>query len=263
MEKRILRNRAKCLVCGEILESKCRHDFKTCNCGNLSVDGGKDYIRRCVKNVDKFEELTEFLEVSKMNNQDVSIVERNGNIEPKNLLLLDAELPDILVICCDEKYVPRKATSGAACYDCFVRITDAVEVVDENGLRKEISVKGSPVVLPQNFRVKIPLGFKVVCKQGFRIQLYPRSSTPYKKGLLFVTSGVVDTDFRGEVMAAVKVDFPTTIISDGDKLFQMELFPPCATINVKFVVDKVLFERVEEVFATDRPSEGYGSTGVN
>ena len=63
MEKRILRNRAKCLICGEILESRHRHDFKTCNCGNLSVDGGKDYIKRCVENIDKFEELSEFKEV--------------------------------------------------------------------------------------------------------------------------------------------------------------------------------------------------------
>jgi len=37
--QRILRNRAKCLVCGELVESKYRHDFKTCRCGNLSIDG--------------------------------------------------------------------------------------------------------------------------------------------------------------------------------------------------------------------------------
>ena len=60
--RKILRNRAKCLICGEILESKHRHDFKTCKCGNLSVDGGKDYIKRSVKHLDKFEELSEFEE---------------------------------------------------------------------------------------------------------------------------------------------------------------------------------------------------------
>jgi len=59
MKKKILRNRAKCLICGEILESKYRHDFKTCKCGNLSVDGGRDYIKRSVKYLDKFEELSE------------------------------------------------------------------------------------------------------------------------------------------------------------------------------------------------------------
>jgi len=55
---KILRNRAKCLICGEILESKHRHDFKTCKCGNLSVDGGKDYIKRSVKYIDKYRDLS-------------------------------------------------------------------------------------------------------------------------------------------------------------------------------------------------------------
>lgn len=43
---RILRNSAKCLLCGEEIESRHRHDFKTCKCGNLSVDGGREYLRR-------------------------------------------------------------------------------------------------------------------------------------------------------------------------------------------------------------------------
>lgn len=42
----IQRNRAKCLECGKIVESKHRHDFQSCECGQLSVDGGKDYLRR-------------------------------------------------------------------------------------------------------------------------------------------------------------------------------------------------------------------------
>ena len=42
----ILVNAAKCMYCYEIVESKWRHDFNTCRCGNLSVDGGLDYIRR-------------------------------------------------------------------------------------------------------------------------------------------------------------------------------------------------------------------------
>ena len=39
-------NAAKCLVCGDVLVSRTRHDFKTCQCGNLSVDGGEDYVKR-------------------------------------------------------------------------------------------------------------------------------------------------------------------------------------------------------------------------
>lgn len=42
----ILRNSARCLHCGEEIESTHRHDFKWCRCGKLGVDGGHDYIRR-------------------------------------------------------------------------------------------------------------------------------------------------------------------------------------------------------------------------
>lgn len=68
--KVILRNRAKCLICGEVLESTFRHHYVTCSCGSLSVDGGHDYICRCYKEEGCFEELSEELvsqaEVEKM-----------------------------------------------------------------------------------------------------------------------------------------------------------------------------------------------------
>ena len=50
MSERILRNRARCLICDDIIESKYRNNFVTCSCGNLSVDGGTDYIRRGFRN---------------------------------------------------------------------------------------------------------------------------------------------------------------------------------------------------------------------
>lgn len=40
-----MRNRVQCLLCGEIIESKFQHDYVTCKCGNVSVDGGKDYCK--------------------------------------------------------------------------------------------------------------------------------------------------------------------------------------------------------------------------
>lgn len=42
----MLRNIAKCKKCGDIIESKSRHDFVECSCGAIFVDGGNDYIRR-------------------------------------------------------------------------------------------------------------------------------------------------------------------------------------------------------------------------
>ena len=35
----------KCLKCNGIIESFYRHDFKWCSCGNIFIDGGKDYLR--------------------------------------------------------------------------------------------------------------------------------------------------------------------------------------------------------------------------
>lgn len=46
MPVRILQNQARCLDCGDEPYSAHRHNFKYCKCGNISVDGGLDYIRR-------------------------------------------------------------------------------------------------------------------------------------------------------------------------------------------------------------------------
>lgn len=42
----IIQNAAKCNKCGEFIVSKHRHDFVTCHCGCISVDGGQSYLRR-------------------------------------------------------------------------------------------------------------------------------------------------------------------------------------------------------------------------
>ncbi len=45
----ILQNAATCLKCNTYIFSRHRHDYVTCECGSLSVDGGMDYIRRSFK----------------------------------------------------------------------------------------------------------------------------------------------------------------------------------------------------------------------
>jgi hypothetical protein len=53
-------NRAKCLQCGDIVESAQLHDSKVCTCGGLTVSGGREYLRRSVKDPDLVEELSEY-----------------------------------------------------------------------------------------------------------------------------------------------------------------------------------------------------------
>ena len=39
-------NKLMCKLCGDVIESKTRHDFVRCKCKSIYVDGGKDYFRR-------------------------------------------------------------------------------------------------------------------------------------------------------------------------------------------------------------------------
>ena len=44
--KKIMGNKIKCKHCGDIIESKYRHDFVKCSCGKVAVDGGHAYLKR-------------------------------------------------------------------------------------------------------------------------------------------------------------------------------------------------------------------------
>jgi hypothetical protein len=55
-ERHLVRNQAKCLLCGDVLVSRFRHDFVTCSCGGLSVDGGQAYTRRAAGDASTWEE---------------------------------------------------------------------------------------------------------------------------------------------------------------------------------------------------------------
>lgn len=54
----ILSNKIQCNKCKDIIESKHRHDFVTCSCGAVSVDGGKDYLRRLGTDYSDLSEIT-------------------------------------------------------------------------------------------------------------------------------------------------------------------------------------------------------------
>jgi hypothetical protein len=52
-----MKNKAKCLKCKDIIESKSRHDFVECKCGEIFVDGGQDYFRWGAKDIKNFKRL--------------------------------------------------------------------------------------------------------------------------------------------------------------------------------------------------------------
>ena len=59
---KIISNKARCSICGDVVESKSTHDFQACSCGAIFVDGGHSYLRRGAKNFEDLEELSEYEE---------------------------------------------------------------------------------------------------------------------------------------------------------------------------------------------------------
>ena len=55
---KIIKNAIRCNLCGEEIESRHVHDFVTCRCGACSVDGGREYLRRCFRERDCYTDIS-------------------------------------------------------------------------------------------------------------------------------------------------------------------------------------------------------------
>lgn len=63
MKSIIVVNRVYCTKCKELIISKHVHDFKTCKCENVSVDGGTNYLKRAwPENLD-FIDFSEYIKI--------------------------------------------------------------------------------------------------------------------------------------------------------------------------------------------------------
>ena len=125
--------------------------------------------------------------------------------------------------------LPYRATGAAAGYDLFCT---------------HYEVEGSHLIYHTGVAVAIPEGYA-----GF---LFPRSSV-YKTGLQLSNSvGVVDSDYRGEIMLRYEIKNPREYdaYGPGDRCGQLVIVP----------VADIQFE-VGELDDTNRGDGGFGSTG--
>lgn len=79
--KRIIENSAKCLKCGDKIVSKHRHDYITCSCGNVSVDGGLDYCRRSFKEMDTWIDTSIWEDDAPKQTYKITMEEVNGDVK--------------------------------------------------------------------------------------------------------------------------------------------------------------------------------------
>ena len=103
--------------------------------------------------------------------------------------------------------------------------------------------------------IKVPLGFASEIPPGFVALLLPRSGAGFKHGIeLNNTCGVIDSDFRGEWVAALKLKDSAASLEwkKGDRLLQFIL------IQHQTPSQLVL---VDELGNSGRGEGGFGSTG--
>ena len=131
--------------------------------------------------------------------------------------------------------LPKKAHSTDAGFDLVA--TRITQEVDEAG--KLI------LVYHTDLAVEIP--------EGYVGLLFMRSSVCKKSIQLCNCTGVIDSNYRGEVMGKFKVttDALPRIYEPGEKFAQLVLVPHCTIVETEWA---------EELTETERGEGGFGST---
>ena len=108
-------------------------------------------------------------------------------------------------------------------------------------------------ILPNETKL-IKTGIAIEVPEGYGAFIYARSGLASKRGLAPANKvGVVDSDYRGEVMVALHNHSSIAqTIARGERIAQMILLP--------FI--EMNFEEVDELSDTNRGDGGFGSTGT-
>ena len=109
------------------------------------------------------------------------------------------------------------------------------------------------MVIQPGETVFVPTGFAMEVPRGCAGLIYARSGMACKRGLAPANKvGVVDSDYRGEIMVALHNHGPQPqSISHGDRIAQMIITP---VITPAYVMSETLDD-------TERGQGGFGSTG--
>lgn len=116
-----------------------------------------------------------------------------------------------------------------------------------------IDLKASKgIIMNPHERVKIPLGVRVAIPKGHVGLLIGRSSMGAKGIAVSNAVGVIDADYRGEIIALLtNTNNHTVTIMEGDRVAQLLIMP----------IAQPKIVRVESLDETTRGEGGFGSTG--
>lgn len=136
--------------------------------------------------------------------------------------------------CHPDAIEPTYATDGAACFDLYS--TDTGAVIDG--------------VVPH---AVFGTGLCFEVPPGYVMLIYSRSGHGFKsKVRLANATGVIDSDYRGEVRVALSADSGGHLhVNKGDRIAQALLLP----------IPAVRLQPVDSLSQTKRGTGGFGSTG--
>ena len=111
-----------------------------------------------------------------------------------------------------------------------------------------------PVILGSLDRAMIPTGLFIELPEGYEAQIRPRSGLAAKHGITVTNApGTVDADYRGEIcVLLVNLGHEPFIINPGERIAQM----------VVARHERVEWEEVGDLAASERGAGGFGSTGT-
>lgn len=133
--------------------------------------------------------------------------------------------------------IPTRGSEYAAGYDLYA-------CMDSN----------ESILIKPHQTVKIHTGLAVEIPDGYWGGIFARSGVATKRGLRPGNcTGIVDSDFRGEMIVALHNDSSVEqMIVGGERIAQLVILPYLP----------VTFTEVDELGETERGTGGFGSTGA-
>lgn len=136
--------------------------------------------------------------------------------------------------------MPKYATDGSACFD--------LHAIDGNYVQH-----GCSRVFSTGLSFEIPPGHVML--------VFSRSGHGFKNGVRLANCvGVIDADYRGEVMVKLTSDNHNPILSDDETLFVHEGHRIAQAMIIPIPLVELV--EVEELTRTERGTGGFGSTGA-
>lgn len=123
--------------------------------------------------------------------------------------------------------------------------------LDLKAAQTTILTHGTTIVVPCGVHIEVPIGYTGL--------IFPRSGLASKHGVTLANSvGVIDSDYRGEVMCALILNSSACsaqyVVNQYDRIAQLLIVP--VQLNSLVEVDKL-----DELTPTYRGEGGFGHTG--